>query len=260
MAPPVMVLLSKSPVVDHYDLSSLKVIWCGAAPLSKELEMAVQKRLGIQAIRQGYGMTEGTLAFCLQTDHCHSFGSVGCLNAGVWGRVIDPETGSLLGVKERGEIHFKGDCVMRGYIGNQQATNATIDRDGWLHTGDVGYYDENGEWFIVDRLKELIKYKGYQVPPAELEAILLTHDGIKDAAVIGIPDAVAGEMAFAFVVKQPNVSLTEKEVYDYVADRVSRPKRLHGGVTFIAEIPKNATGKILRRDLRDFFKTQKSKL
>lgn len=255
-----MVLMSKSPLVEQYNLTSLKVIWCGAAPLSKELEESVKRRFGLKVIRQGYGMTEGTLAFCAQNDNNHSSGSVGTLRRGVFGRVVDIESGRFLDANELGEIHFKGSCVMRGYIGNEQATAATIDQEGWLHTGDIGYFDENGEWFIVDRIKELIKYKGYQVPPAEIEGILLRNEKIKDAAVIGVPDDSAGEVALAFVVKQPNSSLTEKEVFDYVAAQVSHPKRLHGGVKFSAEIPKSASGKILRRELRDLVRKKSSKL
>lgn len=255
-----MVLLSKSKLVDKYDLSSLKVIWCGAAPLSKDIENDVKRRLNILVMRQGYGMTEGTFAFCGQTDERQTNGSVGTLRAGIHGRVVDIETGECLGPYEQGELQFKSKCLMKGYIGNEAATKNTIDADGWLHTGDIGYYDRNGEWYIVDRIKELIKYKAYQVPPAEIEAVLLTNEKIKDAGVIGMPDELAGECAMAFIVKQPNVELTEKEVIDFVAKRVSPPKRLHGGVQIISEIPKNPSGKILRRKLREIVQKKKSKL
>ncbi|XP_037944387.1 luciferin 4-monooxygenase-like [Teleopsis dalmanni] len=146
-----------------------------------------------------------------------------------------------------------------GYIGDTKATQGAI-KDGWLHTGDIGYYDDDFEFFIVDRIKELIKYKAFQVPPAEIEAILLTHPKIKDAAVIGKPDEEAGELPMAFVVKQANVQLTEKEVADFVAENTSSPKRLRGGVLFVDDIPKNPSGKILRRILRDMIKNPKSKL
>lgn len=217
--PPIMVLLAKSPLIDKYDLSSLQVIWFGAAPCSEELISDVRKRLGVRVFRQGYGMTEITFALTGQTDEFHSAGSVGVLRSGVWGRVVDLESGKCLGPLERGEVQFKGSCLMKGYVGNSQATDATIDRDGWIHTGDVGYYDHNGEWYIVDRIKELIKYKGYQVPPAEIEAILLTNPRIKDAAVIGVPDDVAGELPCAFVVKQPEAVITEEEVAKFVAGK-----------------------------------------
>lgn len=279
VVPPIIVWLSKTPLVSEYDLRSLKVIWYGAAPLSKEVHSLVQNRLNIPIFRQGYGMTEGTFAFISQNDDHHTLGSVGVLRVGVYGRVVDIETGQLLGPNQRGELHFKGSSIMKGYIGNRQATSATIDHNGWILTGDVGYYDENCEWYVVDRIKELIKYKGFQVPPAEIEAVLLSHEQIRDAAVIGIEDEIAGELAFAFVVKQPNATISERDVIDFVAGKknisllksklkkivslagcVSTPKRLHGGVKFINEIPKNPSGKILRRVLREMVKVQKSKL
>lgn len=207
-----------------------------------------------------------------------------CL-AGVYGRVVDIESGKILGPNEVGEVQFKGN-LMKGYVSNKQATSATIDTEGWLHTGDTGYYDQNNEWYIVDRIKELIKYKGYQVPPAEIEALLLTHDQIKDAAVIGIPNDKCGEIPFAFVVRQPNATIVEKDVIKYVAgmflhrfkngfltnatyfpllfiffiERISKPKQLHGGLRFLDEIPKNPSGKILRRVLREMVKKHPSKL
>lgn len=218
--PPIIVWLTKTPLIAKYNLSSLKVIWYGAAPLSKDVQIAAQNRLNNPVIRQGYGMTEGTLAYIGQTDGHHKIGSVGILRCGVWGRVVDIETGKVLGPNQRGELHFKGSSIMKGYIGDKQATNATIDANGWLQTGDIGYYDEDGEWFIVERIKELIKYKAFQVPPAEIEAILLTHDQIKDAGVIGVEDESAGELALAFVVKQPNATITEKDVIDFVAGTI----------------------------------------
>lgn len=217
LVPPLLVFLAKSPLVDKYDVSSLLILGCGAAPLSKEISDAVQSRLNVLALRQGYGMSEMTLSVLAQTEGFDKVGSVGTLRSGVWGKVIDPETGKALGPNQRGEMCFKGSSIMRGYIRNELATKQTIDADGWLHTGDVGYYDDDSEWFIVDRLKELIKYKGFQVPPAEIEAILLTHPDIIDAAVIGIPDENAGELPFAFVVPKPNANLSKEDVINFVA-------------------------------------------
>lgn len=217
LVPPLFVFLAKSPLIDSYDISSLVVLACGAAPLAKDIADAVRSRLNVFAIRQGYGMSEMTLSVLAQTETHDAVGSVGTLRPGMYGKVIDTETGQPLGPNQRGEMCFKGSAVMRGYINNQEATRETIDADGWLHTGDIGYYDDNGEWFIVDRLKELIKYKGYQVPPAEIEAILLKHADIIDAAVIGIPDENAGELPFAFVVRRKNSKLSHKDVLDYVA-------------------------------------------
>lgn len=221
IVPPLMVYLSKNALVDKYNLTSLQVIWCGAAPLSKEVEDAVRARIGIPVIRQGYGMTEGTLAFTGQTDDFHKSGSVGVIRKGTWGKIVDTETGAVLGPHGQGELCFKATTIMKGYVGDQLATSATIDKDGWLHTGDIGYYDENREFFIVDRIKELIKYKAFQVPPAEIEAVLLTHSGVKDVGVIGVPDEDAGELAFAFVVSQPNTNLNREEIIKYVAGEQS---------------------------------------
>lgn len=220
LAPPIMVFLAKSPLVDQYDLSSLKLISSGAAPLGKEIQQAVSVRLNVETVTQGYGMSEGTLTFLGQTAVYNKPGSVGIVRAGLWAKVIDTETGKALPAYEHGEICFKGVVIMKGYIGDSAATRNAIDKDGWLHTGDIGYYDDNLEFFIVDRIKELIKYKGFQVPPAELEAILLTNPMIKDAAVIGVPDEKSGELPMAFVVKYENANINEQIVLDFVAGKV----------------------------------------
>ncbi|XP_017015886.1 luciferin 4-monooxygenase [Drosophila takahashii] len=259
MVPPLMVFLAKHPIVDKYDLSSLMVLLCGAAPLSRETEDQIKERIGVPFIRQGYGLSESTLSVLVQNDEFCKPGSVGVLKVGIYAKVIDPDTGKLLGANERGELCFKGDGIMKGYIGDSKSTQTAI-KDGWLHTGDIGYYDDQFEFFIVDRIKELIKYKGFQVPPAEIESLLLTNDKIKDAAVIGKPDEEAGELPMAFVVKQANVQLTESDVIQFVNDNASPAKRLRGGVIFVDEIPKNPSGKILRRILRDMLKKPKSKL
>lgn len=217
VVPPIMLLLAKSSKVALYDLSSLNTLWCGAAPLAESLVLAVRDRIGFKQYRQGYGMTEGTYALLAQDDEHHAIGSVGVLLRGIHGRVVDVDTGKLLGPNQCGELHFRGDQNMKCYIGRPQATKDTIDADGWLHTGDIGYYDEHGEWYIVDRIKELIKYKGFQVPPAELEALLLTHEGVRDVGVIGVDDARCGEMAMAYIVKRPHANITAQDVIDFVA-------------------------------------------
>lgn len=261
IVPPLMVFLAKHPLVDSYDISCINTLLCGAAPLSRDTESLVKKRIGVKHVLQGYGMSETTLAMLIQTTDCNKPGSVGKLQAGTMAKVVDPDTGKLLGPNRPGELYFKGTQIMKGYIGNKEATEETIDKNGWLRTGDIGYYDQDGDFFIIDRLKELIKYKGYQVPPAELEAILLTNPKIKDVGVVGMPDEIAGELPLAFVVKQPGVDLTEADVKQYVAVRSSPAKRLHGGVQFVLEIPKNASGKILRRELRSLMQlTARSKL
>lgn len=149
---------------------------------------------------------------------------------------------------------------MKGYLNDADATKNAVDKNGWLHTGDIGYYDEDKHFFIVDRLKELIKYNAYQVAPAELEALLLSNPKVKDCCVIGIPDEKSGELPFAYVVKQPGVELTDKEVVQFVADNTSKVKQLRGGARFVDEIPRNASGKILRRQMREMYRASKSKL
>lgn len=246
-----MSFLAKHPLVDEFDLSCIKELLCGAAPLSKEVQDAVAKRLPtIEIIHQGYGMSEMTLAALCQIGTFMKPGSVGTCLPGMYGKIIDPETGDTLGPNQPGEVCFKGSQIMKGYINNEQATKETIDSKGWLHTGDIGYYDEDREFFIVDRLKELIKYKGFQVPPAELEALIMALPEVADVAVVGVPDESSGELPLAFIVLQPNSTITEKEIVDYVAKMVSPAKRLHGGVRFIPQIPKTPSGKILRRHLK----------
>jgi 4-coumarate--CoA ligase len=257
MVPPLMVFLAKSPLVDTYDLSSLREFIVGAAPLKASTELAVKKRIGNNlVVRQGFGMSELTLATTIQKN-IFKPGSVGDLNPGQWAKIVD-ENGEALGPNKPGELLVKGTQRMHSYFENTQATRDTITPDGWLRTGDVAYYDEDQQFFIIDRLKELIKYKGFQVPPAEIEGILLKHPKIKEAAVIGIPDEEAGELPLAFVVKQEDAEIFEQEIIDFVASNASKAKHLNGGVIFIEEIPKNLSGKILRRQLREIAKQKLS--
>lgn len=219
MVPPLMTFLAKHPIVDDYDLSSVFFVLCGAAPLSKEIKDAVQERLGIPIIHQAYGMSE-TLNSMSQSLEFTKSGSVGVITKGMSAKIIDTETGKTLGENQQGELCLRGMHLMKGYIGDEQATKNTIDKDGWLHTGDIAYYDEDKEFFIVDRIKELIKYKAFQVPPAEIEAVLLGHPKIKDAAVIGKPDEESGELPMAFVVKGQE-DLTEEEVINFISGKFS---------------------------------------
>lgn len=218
VVPPLVGLLAKSPLLDEYDLSSVLVIYSGSAPLSKSTADAALERIpSAIGLLQGFGMSETTLTVLQQSPLFRTEGSVGVLRPGIYGKIIDLETGRNLGADQRGELCFKGPPIMKGYINNDAATRDTIDGGQWLHTGDIGYYTEDGEWFIVDRLKELIKYNGYQVPPAELEAILMTHPDVLDVGVIGVEDERVGEKAKAFVVKRHGSMLTEGEVQAFVA-------------------------------------------
>ncbi|EFA06717.1 Luciferin 4-monooxygenase-like Protein [Tribolium castaneum] len=260
LAPPLVVLLAKSPLVDQYDLSCIREVTSGAAPLSKETEELVMKRLKIKGIRQGYGLTEATLGVIMMSVGDIKHGSSGKVATYMKCKIRDPETGKSLGPGKVGELCFKGPMVMPGYYNNEEATRNSFTSDGWLLTGDLGYYDQDEYFYIVDRLKELIKYKGFQVAPAELEAVILSHPKVQDVGVVGLPDESSGELPVAFVVKKPGANLTEKEIIDFVAGKVSSQKRLRGGVIFVPAIPKNPSGKILRRELRKMLSEFKSKL
>jgi acyl-CoA synthetase (AMP-forming)/AMP-acid ligase II len=249
VAPPMVVALAKHPVVDDYDLSSLRWILSGAAPLSAELAIECGARLGCEVV-QGYGMTELSPVSHATPAGQFKPGSVGVTVANTEVRIIDPVTEALLGVDEDGEVCVRGPQVMKGYLNNEAATKSTIDDDGWLHTGDIGHIDADGHLFVVDRLKELIKYKGFQVPPAELEALLLTHPQVADAAVIGLPDDDAGEIPVAFVVLKAGQDATAADIQTFVAENVASYKQIRK-LTFVDAIPKSASGKILRRVLRD---------
>ena len=250
VVPPIMLALAQHPSVDNYDLSKLKTLFSGAAPLSEVLARACRERLGCD-VRQGYGMTETSPAIHLTpvTFDLKKEGSIGQCVPNTECKIVDVETGDAVGCGQEGEICMRGPQMMKGYLNRPEATAATIDADGWLHTGDIGYCDEEGYFFIVDRLKELIKYKGMQVAPAELEALLLTHPAVADAAVVPIPDAEAGELPKAFVVRRagaPAAAVGAEELMAFVAERVAPYKKIRR-LEFIGEIPKSASGKILRR-------------
>ncbi|KAL1490833.1 hypothetical protein ABEB36_013459 [Hypothenemus hampei] len=261
LAPPLVVFLAKSDKVLQYDLSGVKSILCGAAPLSKGTEEEAIRRLKNAKFRQGYGLTEMTLVVTMFKVDEYRPGSCGKMAAACSGKVMDMETGRSLKPNQPGELCFSGPGVMIGYYKNQKATEESFTPNGWLRTGDIGYYDNDGYFFIVDRLKELIKFKGFQIAPAELEALLIKNPKINDVGVVGLPDESVGERPMAFVVKQPNANISEQEIQKYVADFMSPQKRLSGGVIFIDSIPKNPSGKILRRKLRELLeKMAKSKL
>ncbi|MFD9390383.1 4-coumarate--CoA ligase family protein [Streptomyces sp. NPDC060000] len=255
VAPPIVLALAKHPAVAQYDLSSLRYVVSAAAPLDADLAAACSERLNLPPVGQAYGMTElspGTHVVPIDAMRDAPAGTVGKLIPGTEMRIValgDP--GKDLGVGEAGEILIRGPQIMKGYLGRPDATADMIDGDGWLHTGDVGRVDAGGWLFVVDRVKELIKYKGFQVAPAELEALLLTHPGIADAAVIGVYDDDGNEIPHAYVVRQPtSPDLSEGEIAMYVAERVAPYKRVRQ-VTFIDAVPRAASGKILRRQLRE---------
>ena len=243
--PPIVLALSASPLVERFDLSKLEALHCGAAPLSPEVANACGERLGVR-ISYGYGMTELSSLSHLsyRNDGKHKPESIGYCVPNTLCKIVDVESRQDLKPGEKGEVCIRGPQVMKGYLGQPDATAEIIDSEGWLHTGDIGYADEDGALFIVDRLKELIKYKGRQVAPAELEAVLLSHPAIADAAVIPSPDEKAGEVPIAFVVLKQNA--LPDEIMNFVSERVAAHKRIRR-VEFVDEIPKSPTGKILRR-------------
>jgi acyl-CoA synthetase (AMP-forming)/AMP-acid ligase II len=249
VVPPIVVALAKSPAVDGRDFSSVRKLFSGAAPLGADVIGQCTARIGA-VLQQGYGLTETSPATHVTSDDPATIrpGSIGTPVANTECRVVDPSTGADATPGVDGEIWIRGPQVMLGYLNQPDATRATIDDEGWLHTGDIGHADADGHFFIVDRLKELIKYKGMQIPPAELEAVLLSHPSVADAAVVPRADEDAGEIPHAFVVlKTP---ATADELIAFVAQRVAPYKKVRR-LDFIDAIPKSPSGKILRRILRD---------
>lgn len=245
LVPPIVLQLTKHPDVERYDLSSLVQILCGAAPLSGEVERECARRIGCP-IAQGYGMTEfaGAAITKREGPDPGKTGSVGWIWPNMEARIVDVATGEDLGPNERGELWMRGPNVMLGYFERPEATREALTEDGWLRTGDVAYVDDDGEFFIVDRVKELIKHNAYQIAPAELEAVLLTHPAVADAAVIPSPDEESGEVPKAFVVL--NWPVDPQSILAFVAGEVAPYKKIHR-IEIVEAIPKSPSGKILRR-------------
>lgn len=249
LAPPMVLGLATGDEVDGYDLSSLRLGICGAAPLDVDVTERAERRLGC-LIRQGYGMTEASPGTHSVPDAEFArtpAGSVGRPMPSTEGRLVDPATGQDCAPGQPGELWIRGPQVMSGYLDNPAATAETLVEDGWLRTGDIVRVDDSGNFWVVDRLKELIKYKGYQVAPAELESVLLTHPGVRDAAVVGMPHAEGGEAPKAFVVA--SATLDPDDLMKWVAERVAPYKKVRA-VEFVSEIPRSPAGKILRRVLK----------
>lgn len=254
IVPPVVLLLSKHPIVDKYDLSSLRMLNSGAAPLTKELVEAAYKRIRCP-VKQGYGLSETSPTTHNQPweDWHKTIGSVGRLLPNQVAKYMSPEENELP-VGEVGELWIKGPNIFKGYLNNPEGTKSALTEDGFFKTGDLGYQDTSGNFYITDRVKELIKYKGFQVPPAELEGLLASHPKINDVAVVGLYNREqATEVPRAYIVPAPGVEGLEEVAADishWLAGRVANHKRLRGGIRFVDEIPKSASGKILRRMLK----------
>jgi acyl-CoA synthetase (AMP-forming)/AMP-acid ligase II len=247
LVPPIVLALAKHPLVDKYKLGSLRSINSGAAPLGENIEQACENRLHC-FVAQGYGLTETSpvVSTTPLDPAMRRAGSAGLLIPNTECKVVDPATGAELDANQQGEVWVRGPQVMKGYLNNPAATAAMLEPDGWLHTGDIGMVDQDGYLFIVDRLKELIKYKGFQVAPAELESLLLKHPAVADAAVIPQPDEEAGEVPKAFVVMKG--AATPEEVMAFVNGQVAPFKKIRQ-LEVVSEIPKSPAGKILRRTL-----------
>jgi len=252
LVPPLLLFLIKSPEVEKYDISSLQQVTTGAAPFGSDLWTSFNNRFQNRIkLIQGYGLSETSPVATLTPGDDVVVGSVGKAVPNSEIKIVDIKTGEALGPNQTGEVVIKGPHIMKGYLKNEKATSQCLTEDGWFYSGDVGYYDDDHNFYIVDRLKELIKYKGYQVAPAELEDLLMAHPQVADAAVIGIPDEEAGELPKAFIVAKEEID--PNDIINYIEQSVAPYKRLRGGVHFIDVIPKAASGKILRRELRDRF-------
>ncbi|KAI6701815.1 hypothetical protein NL676_010951 [Syzygium grande] len=252
VVPPILTALTRTvKCARGSGLRSLKQVSCGAAALSrKSIEDFVQTFPHVDFI-QGYGMTEstavGTRGF--NTEKCRRYSSIGLLAPNMQAKVLDPKTGSFLPPGCSGELLLRGPAIMKGYLNNVDATSLTIDEDGWLHTGDIVHFDQDGFLHVLDRVKEIIKYKGFQIAPADLEAALITHPDIVDVAVTGALDEESGEIPVAFVVRRIGSDISEEAVMDYLAAQVAPYKKVRK-VVFTSSIPKSAAGKILRRELK----------
>jgi len=246
--PPIVLGLAKHPAVEKYNISSLRQVFSGAAPLGGDLAAEASKRINCPVV-QGYGMTELSPVTHLTVGSDYKSGSSGVTIANTECRVV-AEEGKDVTPGEVGELWIRGPQVMKGYLGNEKATTDCLDKDGWLRTGDLSRIDEDGHMFIVDRLKELIKYKGFQIAPAELEALIISFPEIADVAVIGVADEESGEVPKAYVKLQQGQTLDAEQLKSRLEPEIASYKRLHY-VEFVDSIPKSASGKILRRLLRD---------
>ena len=248
LVPPIVLALAKHPLVDKFDISSLRNVMTGAAPVPESVARGAAARNDM-LVRQGYGLTETSPVTHTNSPKTETrITSVGTSLPNTEWRIVDVATHRDAAPGALGEVCVRGPQVMKGYLNNPEATRDMVDDDGWLHTGDIGKADTDGYLYVVDRLKELIKYKAFQVPPAELEAAVQSHPAVADAAVIPSPDEEAGEVPKAFVVLREGASATAEEIMAHVAAQVSPQKKVRR-LEFIDAIPKVPSGKILRRQL-----------
>ncbi|XP_029664069.1 4-coumarate--CoA ligase 1-like isoform X2 [Formica exsecta] len=235
--------------VNKYPLSSLKVIVYGGAAMKPKTQEDIKRILPHVHMIQGYGMTELGGIATMQLPN-HKNGSCGTVIQNVQIKIVDPENGKVLGPNQSGEVWIKTATMMNGYYRNPEATKNTIDKEGWLHSGDIGYFDEDGELFIIDRIKELIKYRGCQISPGEIEDVLLSHPAVLEAAVVAVPHETDDEHPIAYITKKPDVKVTKQELIDFVANNMMDQYKLRAGVIFLDTFPYTGSGKIARKDLK----------
>ncbi|XP_075657342.1 4-coumarate--CoA ligase-like 9 isoform X1 [Castanea sativa] len=250
LAPPVAVAMTKGNVMDGYDLRSLEVVACGGASLQRSVIVKFTERFPNLQFAQAYGLTESTgrVFGTVGLKECGVVGATGKLFSNSEAKIVDPDTGIALPPMMPGELWLRGSSIMKGYVGDAAATAEILGLDGWLRTGDLCYFDNEGFLFFLERIKELIKYKGYQVAPAELEYLLHSHPDVADVAVAPYPDEEVGQLPMAFIVRRNGSTIDEPQIMDFVAKQVAPYKRIRR-VMFVDMIPKNAPGKVLRKEL-----------
>lgn len=244
-----MYIFARHPSVDKYDLSSLAFIVYGSAPVIEEVPRLIKQRIGVKVICQTYGMTEAMSLIVQPKSGTIAPYSIGKLRPGTLGKVVDLNTGIALPAGQRGEMMFKTITTLKGYVNDAAATKAVFDADGFMHAGDMGYYNESGEWFYVERIKELIKCNNVNISPTEMETIILLHPAVREVCVIGKPDEDAGELPMAFIIRNGDVSADE--IVSHTAKHLAAPKCLYGGVRFVDSLPKTNLGKNVRRKLKE---------
>nr|AVX48616.1 acyl-CoA synthetase 5 [Tagetes erecta] len=255
IVPPILLGLVKHPILEDIAKLKLRSVMTAAAPLAPEIYEEFRRKFPEVDVQEAYGMTEHSCITLTHGDprnghHTSKKRSVGYILPNLEVKFVDPDTGRSLPSNTPGEICVRSQCVMKGYYKNEVETAQTIDEQGWLHTGDIGYIDDEGDVFIVDRMKELIKYKGFQVAPAELEGILLGHPSVEDAAVVGLPDKEAGEIPGAHVVISKDAKESEEDLMKYVANNAAHYKKVRV-LHFVDNIPKSPSGKIMRRLIKE---------
>ncbi|XP_069937099.1 uncharacterized protein [Cherax quadricarinatus] len=260
LVPYLIEFMGNTPLLRQYDLSSLRVITTGGSRLSPSVQGPLQAQLNVD-VYNCYGMTEATscVTQCLTTASFKE-GCVGKVLPYFQLKVVDVESGEMCEPGQVGELHYRGPSIMLGYANNAAATADILDAEGWLHSGDIGYFDQDNFIFIADRIKEIIKVKGYQVSPSELEKLLSTHEDVSEAAVVGVPDQQLGMAPRAFVVAKPGASIDPSRLQQFVASQVSSYKQLAGGICIVDAIPKSPSGKILKRLLMKGLKPPAAKL